>query len=52
MMVLFGIGELPKIMLIFVGTYFQMVLMVADEVRRVPYELRKSATRSAQPAAR
>lgn len=39
MMVLFGIGELPKIMLIFVGTYFQMVLMVADEVRRVPYEL-------------
>ncbi len=39
MMVLFGIGEPPKIMLIFVGTYFQMVLMVADEVRRVPYNL-------------
>ncbi|HEY8517333.1 MAG TPA: ABC transporter permease [Candidatus Binatia bacterium] len=39
MMVLFGIGELPKVMLIFAGTYFQMVLMVADEVRRVPYEL-------------
>lgn len=39
MMVLFGIGELPKIMLIFAGTCFQMVLMVADEIRRVPYEL-------------
>jgi NitT/TauT family transport system permease protein len=39
MMVLFGIGELPKVMLIFVGTYFQMVLMVAEEVRRVPYDL-------------
>ena len=39
MMVLFGIGEMPKVMLIFAGTYFQMLLMVADEVRRVPYEL-------------
>jgi NitT/TauT family transport system permease protein len=39
MMVLFGIGELPKVMLIFAGTYFQMVLMIAEEVRRVPYEL-------------
>ncbi len=39
MMVLFGIGETPKVMLIFVGTFFQLVLMVADEVRRVPYEL-------------
>jgi NitT/TauT family transport system permease protein len=39
LMVLFGIGETPKIMLIFVGTFFQLVLMVADEVRRVPYEL-------------
>ncbi|MDX2168028.1 MAG: ABC transporter permease [Deltaproteobacteria bacterium] len=39
MMVLFGIGELPKMMLIFVGTFFQLVLMVADEIRRVPYDL-------------
>jgi NitT/TauT family transport system permease protein len=39
LMVLFGIGEMSKIMLIFVGTYFQLVLMVADEVRRVSYEL-------------
>lgn len=39
MMLLFDIGELSKVMLIFVGTFFQLVLMVADEVRRVPYEL-------------
>ncbi len=39
LMLCFGIGEMAKIMLIFVGTFFQLVLMVADEVRRVPYEL-------------
>lgn len=39
MMVLFGIGEAPKIMLIFAGTFFQMLLMVADEIRKVPYDL-------------
>jgi len=39
MMVLFGIGEMPKVMLIFVGTFFQLVLMVAEEIRRVPYDL-------------
>ena len=39
LMVFFGIGESPKVMLIFVGVFFQLVLMVADEVRRVPYEL-------------
>ncbi len=39
LMLLFGIGELAKIMLIFVGTFFQLVLMVADEIRRVPYDL-------------
>jgi NitT/TauT family transport system permease protein len=38
-MVLFGIDELSKIMLIWLGTFFQLVLMVADETRRVPYEL-------------
>jgi NitT/TauT family transport system permease protein len=36
LIVLFGIDELSKVMLIFVGTFFQLVLMVADEVRRVP----------------
>jgi NitT/TauT family transport system permease protein len=38
-MVIFGIDELSKVMLIWVGTFFQLSLMVADEVRRVPYEL-------------
>jgi NitT/TauT family transport system permease protein len=38
-MVVFGIDELSKVMLIWVGTFFQLSLMVADEVRRVPYEL-------------
>ena len=39
LMLLFGLGEMPKIMLIFIGTFFQLVLMVADEIRRVPYEM-------------
>ncbi|MFT3730525.1 MAG: ABC transporter permease [Hyphomicrobium sp.] len=39
LMVTLGIGEESKWALIFIGTYFQLVLMVADEVRRVPYDL-------------
>jgi len=39
LMVIFGIDELSKIALIWVGTFFQLVLMVADEVRRVPENL-------------
>jgi NitT/TauT family transport system permease protein len=39
LMVTLGIGEESKWALIFIGTYFQLVIMVADEVRRVPYEL-------------
>jgi NitT/TauT family transport system permease protein len=39
LMLLFDLGELSKVMLIFVGTFFQLVLMVADAVRRVPQEL-------------
>lgn len=39
LMIVFGIGELSKVMLIFIGTFFQLVLMVADETRRVPYDL-------------
>jgi NitT/TauT family transport system permease protein len=38
-MVLFGVDELSKVTLIWVGTFFQLVLMVADETRRVPQEL-------------
>ena len=49
-MIFFGIGEPAKVMLIFIGTFFQMVLMVADEVRRVPYELvQVSYTLGARP---
>lgn len=39
LMVVFGIDELSKVMLIWAGTFFQLSLMVADEVRRVPHEL-------------
>ena len=39
LMLFFGIGETAKVMLIFVGVFFQLVLMVADEVRRVPHDL-------------
>jgi len=38
-MVLFGVEELSKVTLIWAGTFFQLVLMVADEIRRVPQEL-------------
>jgi NitT/TauT family transport system permease protein len=31
-----GIGEGSKTAIIFIGTFFQMVLMMADDVRRVP----------------
>ncbi len=31
-----GIDEGSKVLIIFIGTFFQMVLMVAEDVRRVP----------------
>lgn len=42
-MVIAGIGEPAKILLIFIGTYFQMVLMVADVTRQVPKDLLNAA---------
>jgi len=33
-----GVGESQKYMLIFIGTFFQQVLMVMDNVKRVPRE--------------
>ena len=42
-MIFLGIGESAKVALIFVGTFFQITLMVADEVRRVPHELVQAA---------
>jgi NitT/TauT family transport system permease protein len=32
----FGLGETAKIALIWIGTFFQMVLMIAEDVARVP----------------
>jgi NitT/TauT family transport system permease protein len=42
-MVMAGIGEGAKVLLIFVGTYFQMVLVVADVTRQVPRDLLNAA---------
>jgi NitT/TauT family transport system permease protein len=33
-----GIGESSKIAIIFIGTFFQLVLMVAEDIRRVPMQ--------------
>lgn len=38
-MILAGIGEGAKVLLVFLGTFFQLLLMTADEVRRVPAAL-------------
>ncbi|MGY0196864.1 ABC transporter permease [Leptothrix sp. BB-4] len=35
-MLWFGIAESSKVAVIFIGTFFQMVLMVAEDVKRVP----------------
>ena len=40
---IYGVDEESKIILIFLGTFFQLILMVADEVRRVSEELIKVA---------
>ncbi len=34
----FGVGEDTKIFLLWLGTFFQLVLLVADDMRRVPNE--------------
>ncbi len=49
-MVAAGIGEEAKVLLIFLGTYFQMVLIVADVTRLVPRDLLNAArTLGAKP---
>ena len=37
-MIWLGIGETAKIVLLWIGTFFQLVLLVADDARRVPHE--------------
>ena len=39
----YGVGEQSKINLIFIGTFFPLLLMVADEIRKCPYDLIKVA---------
>jgi len=39
LIVVFGIDESPKLALIYIGTVFPLLLMVADEIRRVPQGL-------------
>ncbi|WP_451987585.1 ABC transporter permease [Azospirillum endophyticum] len=34
----FGVGESTKLYLLWLGTFFQLVLLVADDMRRVPQE--------------
>jgi NitT/TauT family transport system permease protein len=34
----FGIGEASKVAVLFMGTFFQLVLMIADDAKRVPRE--------------
>ena len=34
----FGVGETTKVFLLWLGTFFQLVLLVADDMRRVPHE--------------
>lgn len=34
----FGVGEETKIFLLWLGTFFQLVLLVSDDMRRVPHE--------------
>jgi len=43
MILYFGIGELEKMIVIFVGTFFQLVLMVQDTVSSVPGDLLKAS---------
>lgn len=43
MILYFGIGDFEKMAVIFVGTFFQLVLMVQDTVSAVPGDLLKAA---------
>lgn len=48
----FGVGETTKIFLLWLGTFFQLILLVADDMRRVPQEYVEIAyTLGAKPRA-
>ena len=47
----FGIGEASKVAVLFMGTFFQLVLLVADDARRIPREfIEIGYTLGARPA--
>jgi NitT/TauT family transport system permease protein len=43
LIIYFGLGELPKVLLIFIGTFFFNTLMIMDAVKFVPSELLETA---------
>jgi len=43
LIIYFGVGELPKVLLIFIGTLFFNTLMIMDAVKFVPHELVETA---------
>lgn len=48
----FGVGEATKLFLLWLGTFFQLVLLVADDVRRVPHEYQEVAATLGAPRRR
>lgn len=48
----FGVGEATKLFLLWLGTFFQLVLLVADDVRRVPAEYQEVAATLGAPRGR
>lgn len=38
LLIWFGIGETSKIAVLWLGTFFQLVLLIADDAKRVPWE--------------
>ena len=48
----FGVGEATKLFLLWLGTFFQLVLLVADDVRRVPHEFQEVAATLGAPRGR
>jgi NitT/TauT family transport system permease protein len=43
LIIYFGLDELPKVLLIFIGTFFFNTLMIMDAVKFVPHELVETA---------
>jgi NitT/TauT family transport system permease protein len=48
----FGVGEATKIFLLWLGTFFQLVLLVADDTRRIPHEYHEIAATVGAPRGR